>query len=235
MPPVIVLAGGLATRMRPLTDKIPKSLLAIGDKPFIFHQLNLIKSWGISQVILAVGYLGDLVEKYVSDGSRWGLEVSYSYDGDKGLGTGGALRKAIDLLPDEEYVATVYGDSYLPINFSIVAEAYKLSGKNALMTVYRNENAFDSSNASFSSGTVYAYDKVKQTRDMQYIDYGLGFFDLGFFRSFPSDVAFDLADVYSQLVKDKELAGYEVTNRFYEIGSRIGLAEFTAYIGGETL
>ena len=104
MLPVAILAGGLATRLRPMTDRVPKSLLRIAGRPFIFHQLELLKNQGVDRVVLCVGHLGDQVKAAVGDGRALGLAINYSFDGGELLGTGGALKRALPLLGDRFFV-----------------------------------------------------------------------------------------------------------------------------------
>ena len=119
----------------------------------------------------------------------------------------------------------LYGDSYLPIEYRLVAEFFQRSGKLGCMTVYRNEGRHDTSNVVFRNGEIAVYDKKNRPQEMQHIDYGLSLFKSPAFDSFPADKPFDLAEVMGELVREKQLAGYEVHERFYEIGSPVGLAE----------
>jgi NDP-sugar pyrophosphorylase family protein len=221
--PVALLAGGLATRLRPLTEKVPKVLLPIAGRPFLAHQLELLRRQGIRRVVLCVGYLGELVAREFGDGRQYGMELDYSFDGPTLLGTGGALRKALPRLGEKFFV--LYGDSYLPARFDLVAEAFERSGKPGLMTVYRNEGRYDTSNVIFGDGRIILYDKKARLPEMRHIDYGLSLFRASVFAEWPAPGPFDLAEVMRHLVAQGELAGFEVTERFYEIGSPAGLAE----------
>jgi NDP-sugar pyrophosphorylase family protein len=223
MLPLVLLAGGLATRMRPLTEKIPKSMLEVKRKPFIDWQLRLLKSKGIENVIICLGYLGGQIEKCAGNGGRFGLKITYSYDGDKLLGTGGAVKKIDKALPSRFFI--LYGDSYLDIDYKAVEEAFTASGKPALMTVYKNNGQFDASNVIFRDGRIVSYSKKEKLPEMEYIDYGLGIIQKNVFDSYPANTAFDLAEVYEKLCREGRLAGYEVFKRFYEIGSPQGLKE----------
>jgi MurNAc alpha-1-phosphate uridylyltransferase len=225
--PVAILAGGLATRLRPITKTIPKALVDVAGKPFIVRQLGYLRQQGISQVVLCVGYLGDLIRKVVGGGDSFGLEVSYSEDGPTLLGTGGAIKKAVSLLGDDFFV--LYGDSFLPVNFSLVQRAYEASGQPGLMTVLRNQNKWDKSNALFVHGRPLEYNKRAPRAEMDYIDYGLGVISASALERRPVDQMFDLADVYQDLSLRGKLAGLEVHERFYEIGSRAGLQETKDY------
>lgn len=221
--PVAILAGGLATRLRPITEKIPKSLVPVAGKPFLAHQLELLQSRGIRRVVLCVGYLGEMIQHEFGDGAACGVRLDYSFDGPKLLGTGGAIKRALPLLGDAFFV--LYGDSYLPTGYRPIAEFFERSGKLGCMTVYRNEGRYDTSNVVFRDGEIAVYDKEARLPEMQHIDYGLSLFKAAAFESFPADQPFDLADVMGKLVREQQLAGYEVRERFYEIGSPAGLAE----------
>jgi len=221
--PVVLLSGGLATRMREYTERIPKAMIDIAGKPFIHWQLIMLKEQQVEHVILCIGHLGEMIEAYVGDGSRYSLRVTYSYDGDKLLGTGGAIKKIEDVLPDTFFV--LYGDSYLEIPYAPLVDAFIASGKKGLMTVYENADLFDVSNVIFQNGELIAYRKHDKVEEMRHIDYGLGILQKEAFRGFPPDKAFDLAEVYEKLVNEKQLLGFEVFKRFYEIGSPGGLQE----------
>jgi len=223
MPPLALLAGGLATRMRPLTEKVPKAMLEVAGEPFIAHQLRLFAANGISHVVVCTGFLGQMIEEFVGDGSRFGLRVDFSYDGEPLLGTGGALKKARPLLGDEFMV--VYGDSWLDTDYRIIVEAFRDGGKRALMTVFRNENAWDTSNVEFDGVNIRNYNKREKTPQMHFIDWGLGLLGPSAFDDWREAEIFDLADLYTRLVAEGQLAGFEVKERFYEIGSHAGLQE----------
>ena len=228
MLPLAILAGGLATRLRPITEKIPKSLLEVAGEPFIFHQLRRLKQQGISDVVLCVGYLGEMIEERVGDGKSFGLHVRYVYDGPRLLGTAGALKQALPLLGQAFFV--LYGDSYLTCDYKSVQTVYEQSGKPALMTIFRNQGLFDNSNVIFEQGNIVCYDKKNKRPDMLYIDYGLGILQSKILKKLPGGVPADLADVYSELVLAGMLAAYESPERFYEIGSASGLAELEAML-----
>lgn len=225
--PVAILAGGLATRLRPITETIPKALVDVAGKPFIVRQLDYLREQGISQVVICIGYLGTMVRDVVGNGEGFGLKVNYSEDGPKLLGTGGALGKAAPFLGDKFFV--LYGDSFLPVSFSDVQAAYNSSKKQALMTVLKNQNRWDKSNVQFVDGQLIEYNKHTPREDMSYIDYGLGVISAAVLNQRPVDEAFDLADLYQNLSLQGRLAGLEVYERFYEIGSHTGLKETKEY------
>jgi NDP-sugar pyrophosphorylase family protein len=241
--PVAILAGGFATRLRPITEKIPKSLISVAGKPFLAHQLELLRSRDLRHVVLCIGYLGEMIQRDFGDGSQFGVRIDYSFDssrrsdlprrnemktgakadGPKLLGTGGAIKRALPLLGDEFFV--LYGDSYLPVEYRPIAEFFRRSGKLGCMTVYRNEGRYDTSNVVFHDGEIAVYDKKNRSPEMRHIDYGLSLFKAAAFGSYSAGQPFDLAEVMGKLVREKQLAGYEVRERFYEIGSPTGLAE----------
>jgi NDP-sugar pyrophosphorylase family protein len=228
MLPVAILAGGLATRLRPITEKIPKALVEVAGKPFVFHQLDWLKRQKVDRVILCVGHLSEMIREQVGSGERWGIEVKYSLDGEKLLGTGGALKKAMPLLGKEFFV--FYGDSFLPIDFLPIQEAFRASGKPALMTFLRNQGRWDRSNVEARDGRLIAYKKREPTSAMEHIDYGLGVLSERAFLGLEANDFFDLADLYQALAQRGDLAGHEVIHRFYEIGSKEGLVETEKFL-----
>jgi N-acetyl-alpha-D-muramate 1-phosphate uridylyltransferase len=231
--PVAILAGGLASRLGPITEKIPKALVLVADEPFLTHQLRLLRAAGIRKVVLCVGYRGEMIEEEFGNGNSLGMELSYSHDGPELLGTGGALKKALPLLGEQFLI--LYGDSYLPIDYAGPARAFAASGKPALMTVFRNENRWEPSNVWFEEGEIRRYDKSSRTPEMNHIDYGLGVFRSEALFPWPNETPFDLSDVYQGLISKRNLAGYEVDRRFYEIGSPHGLAELDATLRSQRL
>lgn len=225
---VAILAGGMATRLMPLTTNIPKALVEINSRPFIFHQIDLLKKSGLREIVLCTGHLEQQIRKAVTDGSRFGVRIQYSSDGDKLLGTGGAVQKALPLLSDPFFV--LYGDSYLPIDYHRPAEAFQKAATPALMTVYANQNRFDRSNVWFEKGWIKAYSKKNVTAQMKYIDYGLNILTHKVFRSAAPSEKEDLADILESLSAAGQLAGFEVDQRFYEIGSPQGIQELEVFL-----
>jgi NDP-sugar pyrophosphorylase family protein len=225
--PVAILAGGLATRLKPITETIAKSLVDVAGKPFIVRQLDYLRGQGVTRVVLCVGFLGEQIEAVIGNGSASGISVTYSQDWPRLMGTGGALKQALPLLGSEFLV--LYGDSYLPIDFASVEEAFLSSGKPALMTVQRNADMWDKSNVLFLDNVIVEYNKRAPTPGMKYIDYGLGAISSQVLAKEDTGRPFDLADIYHQLSISGELAGYEVHERFYEIGSHRGLADAVDY------
>ncbi len=221
--PVAILAGGLATRLKPITEKIPKLLVEVAGEPFFTHQIRLLRKAGLDHLVVCVGYLGEMIVDGYGDGAKWGVRIEYSFDGPKLLGTGGALIRALPMLGDVFYV--LYGDSYLPIDYLAVGEAFLRSGRLGMMTVFENSERFDSSNVWFEGGAIRAYDKKMKVPSMRHIDYGLGLFRKAAFDGFARDQVVDLADVQKELLRRNELAGFEITQRFYEVGSHAGLRE----------
>ena len=228
MLPVAILAGGLATRLRPITETIPKALVEINGEPFLAHQLRLLCRAGCERVVVCAGYRGEQIRDYAGDGHAFGLHVDYSFDGPKLLGTAGAIRRALPQLGPSFFV--LYGDSYLPCDYEAVQDAFHASGQTALMTVYANEGRWDSSNVEFSNGRILAYDKANRTAAMRHIDYGLGAFQCGAFEALPENEPTDLAAVYQDLLRRGDLAGYEIHTRFYEIGSPDGIRELEEFL-----
>jgi NDP-sugar pyrophosphorylase family protein len=227
--PVVILAGGLATRLRPVTEKIPKSLVKVADRPFLAYQLELLRANQITEVLLCVCHLGELIEQEFGDGASYGIRIRYSYDKPTLLGTGGAIRNAIPLLPESFFI--LYGDSYLPIDYQSVAQSFAASGRLAMMTVFANQNAWDKSNVWFEQGEIRLYSKQRRLPQMRHIDYGLSVCRRSLFEGRPK--VFDLASLFEILSEKRALAGFEVTQRFYEIGSPEGLQEFLRFLRGQ--
>ena len=225
--PVAILAGGLATRMKPITATIPKSLLDVHGKPFIERQLECLAERGARRVTICIGHLGGMIRQSVGDGGRYGLSVRYSDEGSTLLGTGGALKKALPMLGEGFLV--LYGDSLLECDYGAVERSFLQSGKMGLMTVYRNQDLYDASNVLFAGGRIQVYDKKHRAAGMRHIDYGLGCLSARAFEDVPEGGRVDLAAIYQNLLERDELAGFEVFQRFYEIGSPAGLAETRRY------
>jgi N-acetyl-alpha-D-muramate 1-phosphate uridylyltransferase len=233
--PVAVLAGGLATRLRPLTEDVPKILIEIDGRPFAEHQLDLLQRWGVSEVVYCLGYRGEQVMAALGDGADRHMRFTYVSDGPRLAGTGGALRLALPFLGDAFFV--MYGDSYLRCDFRDVERAFRASGKPGLMTVFRNEGRWDRSNVAYERGRIIRYDKASageqdaSSESMRYIDYGLGILTPEALAPWAgADSPFDLSLVYQHLIDGDALAGLEVAERFYEIGSLAGIEETRALL-----
>jgi NDP-sugar pyrophosphorylase family protein len=226
--PAVILAGGYATRLRPLTEHIPKALIDIAGQPFLWHQLQLLKRNRIKRVVLAIGFLGEQIREQFGDGSEVGVSLEYSFDGKEPLGTAGAIRKALALLPEEFFV--LYGDSYLTCDYAAVADTFRASRSFGLMTVYRNEGRLGSSNVEYDGTRIIRYDKANRTPEMHHIDYGLGVFRKAAFASIAEGQRCDLVEVYQNLLRARQLASFEVRERFYEIGSPEGLQDTVEFL-----
>lgn len=230
--PVAILAGGLAIRLHPLTEKLPKALLPIAGRPFIYWQLDLLAQQGVTEVVLCAGHFGEQIQAAVGDGRGFGVTVRYSFDGDTLLGTGGALKHAQPMLGAEFFV--LYGDSYLRCSFAAAQTAYEDSQALGLMTVFCNEDRWEKSNVLLRDGRVVQYDKHSPRPGMRHIDYGLSILSIQALQRSPAGAAFDLADLYHELVSRGELAALTVNERFYEIGSVGGIEATEHYLRNMT-
>ncbi len=226
--PALILAGGLATRLRPKTETLPKCLIEISGAAFVDHQLRLLYKQGVREVVLCVGYLGEMIEAHVGNGERFGLNVCYSYDGSTLLGTGGAIKKALPLISGPFFV--LYGDSYLTCDYAAVQAAFQSMQKLGLMTLFHNQGQWDTSNVEYCDNTIITYDKKNRTERMEFIDYGLGVFSKQAFSKVPDNIPYDLALLYQDLLQQNQLGAFEVHERFYEAGSQVGIAELEAYL-----
>jgi NDP-sugar pyrophosphorylase family protein len=221
---MVILAGGLATRLRPLTLKLPKSMLRIKGRPFLEYQLELLKEYEIKDILLCVGYKGELIKNHFGDGRKFGVNLSYSFDGDKLLGTAGALKKAYKLLSENFFL--MYGDSYLPYDYQEIERHFRDSVKLSLMVAYRNQNRFDKSNLLIQDGMIKLYDKTLRGEKLEYIDAGLSILKKEVLNLVPEEEPYDLEELYRTLISEEEMSAYEVKQRFYQIGSFEGLEEF---------
>lgn len=221
--PVAILAGGYATRLMPLTRFTPKSLIDVAGEPFIFHQLRLLARGGITKVVLLLGHMGADIAEAVGTGSRFGLAVDFSYDGPQPCGTAGAILRAMSRLGPE--FGVLYGDSYLTCDYAAIIRQFGKDPRPAMMTVYRNDGRWGDSNVLFEQDTVRLYDKLSPLPGMHYIDYGFGLFRPTAFAGMAVGVPADLATVYHRLSRANQLAGFEVPDRFHEIGSIAGLED----------
>ncbi len=228
---VVALLGGLGTRLGKLTSDIPKAMIDIHGKPFFYYQLHLMRNQGFKDFLFCIGYKGELVKEYFGNGESFGVNIRYSSDGDKLLGTGGALRKALPLLDDNFIV--IYGDAFLDVDFSELIYNYdraKETGKKALMAVYENNNNYAPSNVALHDGKLLRYDKKNPTPEMKYIDFGVSIYSKPVIEEIPSGQWADLADLCHRLADEDLIAGYKVRRRFYEVGTPASLEEFIQFI-----
>lgn len=226
MPPVCILAGGLGSRLGEAVKDTPKPLLQVAGQPFLMHQLRLLSRWGARTVVLCVGYLGERIVGVVGR-QQFGIQIEYSYDGPELAGTLGAIRRAVPLLG--ERFLTLYGDTYLRIDYQAFEASWRSSGLPAAMTVLRNRGRWGRSNATFADGHVTHYDKDEASSSMEWIDYGLGGLTVGALDLVSDDVG-DLAVLQGELARRRLLFGFEATERFYEIGTPQGLEESETFL-----
>ena len=223
-----LLAGGRATRLYPLTATMPKSLVPVAGEPFLAHQLRWLCGQGIRDVVICCGHLARPIREFAGNGERFGVRVRYSEDGERALGTGGAIREALPLLGERFLV--MYGDSLLTASLGAMWKAFCEQGRPGMMAVYRNENRWDASNVEIRGGSVVRYEKGRSDAGLTHIDYGVSAFRAGVFAGIPEGRTFDLGPVLQDLISGKGLASHEVRERFYEIGSFDGLRETEAML-----
>lgn len=238
IPPVLILAGGLGTRLNAINPGLPKSMVAVCGRPFIAHQLQLLRRQGVTKVVLCVGHNAQPLIDFVGDGKQFDLTVEYSCDDEtsdslessqaKLLGTGGALLKASRLI--DSPFAVLYGDSWLEVEFAPIIEAFERLNKPALVTVYRNENRYIPSNLKVEGQLVTAYNKEQPSADMVHVDFGLSIFSKQAFIAFAAQRSFDLASLITSLIAARQLACYEVSQRFYEVGTPQALKELEEHL-----
>lgn len=226
---IVILAGGLANRLHPLTLKVPKSLVPVNGTPFIQWQLEQIAQQGITSVVMCLGHKASEIIDFVGDGNKFGLNIDYSVE-DYPLGTGGALKNAEKFL--ENAFGVLYGDSYLPIDFSLVFENFENLERHVLMTIYENNDKFDTSNVLLRRDKSLYYSKSRKLPQMKHIDYGFSVLDKAVIDSMVAGVPSDLSDTFEALSGIGEVGGFEVLQRFYEIGSFKGIVELEKYLKG---
>ena len=226
----VILAGGLATRLKSLTKKIPKSLIKINNKPFIIYQIENLKTQGIKNILICAGHMGEQIENIIGDGKSHGLNIIYSHEKKKLLGTGGAIKNALKYLDNNFFV--LYGDSWLEIDYKIFYNNFLKSKYKYMLSIFKNNNKFDNSNINIRNDWIEEYHKSHDYKNFEYIDYGLSILSKEIFDEYPSDTNFDLSNLFSKLAAKKKLGYYEVFKRFYEIGSIEGLQETKNYLKG---
>lgn len=230
-----VLAGGLATRMRPLTETVPKALLEVAGRPFADWQLAWLAGQGVTDVVYCIAHLGEQIREFVGDGSRWGLRVDYADEGPQLRGTAGALADAARAGRLDERFLVLYGDSYLELDVAALWATFLRGGYPMLLSVYRNDGRFDRSNVRFVDDVVQRYDKTEPNpaaMGMHHIDYGLSALcrDVLLERVPAGGPPRDLAGLQHDLSIEGRLAGFEAANRFYEVGSPNGLADLDRHL-----
>jgi N-acetyl-alpha-D-muramate 1-phosphate uridylyltransferase len=223
----VILAGGLGTRLRPITSSVPKAMVQVGGKPFLEHEIELLKENGVEDLVLCVGHLGDAVEDYFGDGSRWGVRVRYSRDGPVLLGPAGALKLAEPLLEGQFFVT--YGDAYLRLDYRSLMEGFETSGKLGMMAVYKNRNRFGRSDLAIEGGKVVRYEK-SGSGGMEWVNFGVTALKRMALSLIPPGRECGEEEFYGELIRRGELLAFPVRKRFYEIGRPSSLAEFERFL-----
>lgn len=224
---MVILAGGLGTRLGELTASIPKPMVLIHGRPFLQYQIELLKKNGINSILLCIGHLGEAIQAYFGDGSRLGVRISYSHEGEKLLGTGGCLKNAEPHLESAFFV--MYGDSYLMLDYAAVEKAFQSDPEKGLMVVYKNNNQYDQSNITVAQGYILDYG-IDKAAPKAYIDEGLSVLRKDFLADFKSGEVFSLGSLFQKLIRQRKLRALETSQRFYEIGSPAGFEEFKALL-----
>jgi len=225
-----ILAGGLGTRLGPLTADTPKSLVPVLGKPFLEHQIELVREAGIKRLVLCIGHYGEKIIQRFGDGGAYGVEIAYSREGKDLLGTGGALKKAEGLLDDDFMM--MWGDSYLLLDYADIWRSFQVQDLPAMMVVYRNQNKRVPSNVVVSGGKVVVYDKWVEDPAKVYIDEGLTCLRKEVLQRVPAGQPFAIEQVFQDLAAERRLAAYETDQPFYEIGSPEGIAELEKVLQG---
>jgi len=225
---IVIICGGLATRLGELTKNIPKSMMDVDGKPFLQHQIENLKKHGFDEFILCVGYLSKKIKNYFGNGEKFEVKIKYSYDGEKPLGPIGAIKNAEDLLDEDFFI--LYGDSYLTVDYKKAYSKYKKCKKPACMVVYKNYNKYDKSNLIIKNNLVVGYGEDARTKDMVYVDYGTSILSKKTLDLIPENTMFSTGEFFSKLIENKELCAFEAKKRFYHIGNPEALEELRKYI-----
>ena len=216
----VILVGGLGTRLKPLTEQIPKVMVPVNGKPFLLHLLELLKSQGINDIVLCTGYLGEQVRDIFGDGENLGVRIRYSEEKGGLLGTGGALKQAQNLLDD--YFLVINGDTYLPIDYSEVERAFLKRGKKALMVVYDNqEDTGVKNNVELDNDLmVMRYDKEGYNSGLKYVEAGVLILRREILNLMKEGRSISLEKgLYRTLIQQRQLAAYVTEQRFHDIGT----------------
>ena len=221
---MLILCGGLATRLGVLAKNIPKSMIDIEGKPFLQYQIENLRKNSIKDIVLCVGHLSEKIENYFRDGSKFGVNIKYSYDGDKPLGPIGAVKKAEEFLEDVFFI--MYGDSYLSVDFQKVYSFFTQNKKQALMVIYKNYDKYDKSNISVQNNIVTGYGE----NGAIHIDYGTSLLRKEALNNVPKNTMYTTGEFFSNLIKKNELLAFEAKKRFYHIGTPDSLEEFRNFI-----
>ena len=225
---MVIICGGLGTRLGHLTKYTPKSMIEIEGKPFLEYQIENLKKQSVTDIVLCVGHLSEKIEEYFGNGERFGVNLKYSFENDKLLGQIGAVKNAEPLLKDTFFI--MYGDSYLSIDLHKVHNFFIQNNKPALMVVYKNHDKYDRSNIIIQDNMVVGYGEKQRTRDMVYIDYGTSVFRKKVLEYIPKDTPYSTEEFFSDLIKKQELLAYESEKRFYHIGTPEAIEDFRNYV-----
>lgn len=234
---VAILAGGLGTRLGALTERRPKSMVPVHGRPFLEHQIARLREHGVTDIVVCVGHLAESIRAYFGDGTRVGVRMRYSDEGDRRLGTAGALKWAEPTLADRFLV--LFGDSYLTLDSRAVMDAFEQSGRLALMTVWRNDG-YERSDVALDGDRVAAYGASSdagaagESVRLTHINYGLSAVRRTSLASLTHGRPSSLQEFYAPMIRRGELGAFEVRHRYYEIGSPRGLEEFERLTAGVT-
>ncbi len=220
---MIILSGGKGTRVKKYTSKIPKCLIKVNGKPFLYHQLKYLKKYKVKNILISSGYLGEKINLYVKNHINF-LNVKVVNDGKKLLGTGGAVVNSLKYLKKNFFI--IYGDSYLNFNLKKMVNKRKL----AIMAIYKNKDQYDKSNIILKKTNKILYIKNKKNKNLFYIDYGVSYINKKIFKGLKKNERFELSDFYEMISQKNKLSSFKVKKRFYEIGSYKGIKDIKNYL-----
>jgi mannose-1-phosphate guanylyltransferase len=225
---VVILAGGLGTRMLPLTESTPKPMLPVAGRPFLQHQLELVSHHGLRRVLLLVGHLGEQIRDHFGDGQRFGCEIQYSFERTP-LGTGGALKLAESQLENEFIVLN--GDTYLDLSYAQLSHRFLAEGREALIAAYCGRAGEPQVPADTvarnlgvdSSGNVWAYRK-KEPVGLTHVDAGVIALRKSVLTRIPVGASCSLEErIYPQLIREGQMRAWITQEPFIDMGTSEGL------------
>ena len=198
----VILAGGMGTRMKPYTDNHPKPMYPFGGKPFIEYLIRQIKSFGIENVLILLGYMPEEVMEYLKDGSEYGVNICYNIT-PIDYNTGDRLIYAQKLI--EEHFLLMYCDNYCPINFGQLVRDFESNHALIQLSAYENKDNYTKSNLLICDGLVRAYDKKRITSDLQGVDIGYAVINKSVFQYMSGENINFEEIVYPEIVRQRKL------------------------------
>jgi len=221
---VVILAGGLGTRLRPLTYKIPKPMVEVNGKPFLEYLIFYLRNKGLRNILICTGYISEKIVSHFKNGSKFGVDISYSNEKSL-IGTGGALKNAERFL-NKEFIL-LNGDTFIPLKYNKLIDNYKKSGKNIIVV---NRNKKSQGNIMIDgSNIVTKYDKTK--KNLGYNDCGVQVLKKELINFIPKNKVVSMENnIFPLLIKKKGLIAFETKQNFFDLGTFEGIKKFESLV-----